>query len=608
MHPKTAARQLALRALVKSESHDLVAPDFRELDEGVRPFARELYSGTQRQRALLDWTLAPLLSKPLAKLDAPVRAALRLAIYEKLVLQTPPHGFVGEYAGLMRDERKTSAVGFVNAILRRLPDAWRALPVDLPQRLAVEFSHPQWLVERYLKTLGEGGAAALLRASNERAPLCLRANTLRVSRELLLKRWPGARPGLISPDAIVVEASDPTRLDGWDDGDFFAQDEAAQMVAHLAAPRAGDRVLDLAGAPGGKATHCAQLMENEGRIVSIDIAPGRLKLVRQNAARLGISILETRAADVRALAPDLARADVVLLDAPCLGTGTLRRRPDAKMAQNCGDAQRVGRASARTARCSSSSGEAGRQLGLCDVFARTRRERATGARVFGSKRLARRGRARLDERDFDARRLAANLAAARWLRRNVRRQMAPSALTDMNPLKSLLLGALALATLCPRPAPAQEKPAAPLLAVCQNGKWGFIDQTGHIQIAPTFDKVWGFSEGLCAVGVAGDYGNRSNGKPYIETRYGYINTQGKMVIAPQFGVGFFFHEGLAWVEGGFGPTGFIDKNRQNRGDGAVWHLLPRVPRRPGAGKANSHPKRATGFREVEPKSQSWLYR
>lgn len=330
MHPKTAARQLALRALMRSESNDMVAPDFRELDAGVRPFARELYSGTQRQRGRIDWTLAPLLSKPIAKIDAPVRAALRLAAYEKLVLQTPPHGFVGEYAGLMRDERKTSAVGFVNAIARRIPDSWRAAPTDLPQQLAIEFSHPQWLVQRYIKALGADEARQLLTANNERAPLCLRANTLRVSRDELLNRLPNARRGSLSPDALLLDGGDPTQLPGWKGGDFFVQDEAAQLVAHYAAPQAGQRVFDLAGAPGGKATSCAQLMENRGKIISIDIAPGRLKLVRENAARLGISIIETRAADLLAVGFQGEPADLVLLDAPCLGTGTLRRRPDAK--------------------------------------------------------------------------------------------------------------------------------------------------------------------------------------------------------------------------------------------------------------------------------------
>ncbi len=328
MHPKTAARQLALRALMRSESNDMVAPDFRDLDIGVRPFAREIYSGTQRQRGRIDWTLKPLLSTPLVKLDAPIRAALRLATYEKLVLQTPPHGFVGEYAGLMREENKTSAVGFVNAVARRIPDVWREAPTDTPQKLAIEFSHPQWLVQRYIKALGTEQAAQLLEANNSRAPLCLRANTLKVSRDELLERLPNAREGALSPEAILLDGGDPTRLPGWAEGELFAQDEAAQLVAHYANPQAGDFVLDLAGAPGGKATHCAQLMKNQGRILSVDIAPGRLKLVRENAARLGISIMRVQAADLREFEGELA--DIVLFDAPCLGTGTLRRRPDAK--------------------------------------------------------------------------------------------------------------------------------------------------------------------------------------------------------------------------------------------------------------------------------------
>ena len=329
MHPKTSARQLALRALMRSESNDMVAPDFRDLTPDVRPFAREIYSGTQRNRARLDWTLAPLLSKPITKIDAPVRAALRLAAYEKLVLRTPPHGFVGEYAGLMRDEHKTSAVGFVNAVARRIPAEWRALPENISSRLAIEFSHPQWLVQRYLKSLGETETEDLLRANNSRAELCLRANTLKVARDELLQRLPNARAGALSPEAILIEGGgDPTRLPGWDEGDFFVQDEAAQLVAHYAAATAGQFVLDCAGAPGGKATHCAQLMRNQGRILAVDIAPGRLKLVRENSARLGISILQVRAADLREF--ESAPADLVLLDAPCSGTGTLRRRPDAK--------------------------------------------------------------------------------------------------------------------------------------------------------------------------------------------------------------------------------------------------------------------------------------
>lgn len=334
VHPKTAARRAALRALVSSEKSELVAPDFSLVETAVRPFAREIYSGTQRWRARLDWNLAPLLSKPLGKLDAPVRAALRLAIYERLEGHTPPHALASEYAGLMRGEKLASATAFVNAITRRLPDSYRDTPPQLAARLSVEHAHPQWLVERYLKRLGADETAALLQANQTRAPLCLRVNTLETSRESALHELQNAgiaaRFGALSPDALIIdEGLDPTRLPAWNRGELFAQDEAAQLVAHFANPQPGNRVLDCASAPGGKSTHLAQIMENRGEIVALDLAPGRLKLVAQNAARLGVSIIQTRAVDARSFV-DEHGFDLVLLDAPCSGTGTFRRRPDAK--------------------------------------------------------------------------------------------------------------------------------------------------------------------------------------------------------------------------------------------------------------------------------------
>lgn len=327
-HPKTLARRAVLRALLQSERDEKRA-DFAGLDTSVRPFAREIYSGTLRWRARLDWTLAPLLKKPIEKLDAPVRAALRLALYEKIALQTPDRALANEYAGLMRGEKLGSATGFVNAIARRLPSDWRS-----SNDLAIEFSHPQWLVERYVARFGREETAALLAANNRVAPLNLRVNTLKTSRDVLLSQIPSARAAALSPHALIMEHGDVTALPQWERGEIIAQDEAAQLVSLLAAPQAGDFVVDAASAPGGKTTHLAQLMGDAGRVLALDSAPPRLELVQQNAARLGLSCIETRAGDFRAVAREWTEqnrlADIVLLDAPCLGTGTLRRRPDAK--------------------------------------------------------------------------------------------------------------------------------------------------------------------------------------------------------------------------------------------------------------------------------------
>jgi 16S rRNA (cytosine967-C5)-methyltransferase len=328
-------------------AQDETSPSFARLPaalENGRGFGREIYSGVLRHKARLDWTLQPLLKKPLEKLDAPVRAALRMALYEKLCLKTPQSALGNEYAGLMRVFRLTSATGFVNAVVRKLPDQWRpaAANVTAAERLALEESHPLWLVERWLARLGPEECRALLQANNTPAALALRVNTLKSTRPealaLLQKQAIAAQAGKLSPDALILgEGGDPTRLPKWDEGWFIVQDEAAQLPARLAAPASGSLVIDMAAAPGGKSTHLAQLMGNRGRIWALDIAPGRLKLIRENARRLGITIIETEEQDGRDLAGKLKEqvqaqggADLVLLDAPCLGTGTLRRRPDAK--------------------------------------------------------------------------------------------------------------------------------------------------------------------------------------------------------------------------------------------------------------------------------------
>ncbi len=333
-HPKTLARRAALRALVRNERDEPSPPDFAALDASVRPFAREIYSNVLRHRARIDWSLAPLLQKPMAKLDEAVRAALRLALYEKVALRTPDRALANEYAGLMRGEKLGSATGFVNAIARRLPAVWREAAGNEIERLCIEKSHPQWIVERYVARFGEVETEDILRANNCVAPSCLRANTLKISRDELLSQIEGARAGKWSSDALILERGDATALSQWNRGEIIAQDEAAQLVSLLAAPKSGDFVIDCAAAPGGKTTHLAQIMGDKGRILALDSAPPRLQMVRDNAARLGISSIETRAGDLRILGRELAawsaHADLVCLDAPCLGTGTWRRRPDAK--------------------------------------------------------------------------------------------------------------------------------------------------------------------------------------------------------------------------------------------------------------------------------------
>ncbi|HEX8552737.1 MAG TPA: 16S rRNA (cytosine(967)-C(5))-methyltransferase RsmB [Abditibacteriaceae bacterium] len=333
-HPRTAARRAAIEALVAVERDGAVLNAALERG-GSAPFARELAAGVMRNRALIDWTLASLLKKPLEKLDAPIRAILRCACLERAWLQTPPQAVGNEYAGLARALKLSSASGLVNAIARRLPDTPRTPPSEKKAalHLATKFSHPQWLVERWLKRLGFDECGTLLEANNQRAALAVRVNDLKTSRDEVRSNLAAlelnVRESELSPLALLVEdAGSPLNWPQWTLGEVIAQDEAAQLVSIEAAPQPGQTVLDLCAAPGGKSTHCAQIMKNEGRVVACDVAPGRVKLITQNAERLGLSIIEPRTAD--ALAVNEPQADVVLLDAPCLGSGTLRRRPEAR--------------------------------------------------------------------------------------------------------------------------------------------------------------------------------------------------------------------------------------------------------------------------------------
>jgi 16S rRNA (cytosine967-C5)-methyltransferase len=341
IYPRTAARRGAISALVQLERDDTVPGivlDALQLAPESLPFARELVSGSLRQRALLDWTLFPLLRKPLQKLDAPVRAALRLAAYERAFLHTPAPAVANDYAEAMRAARVTSAVAFVNAVARRLPDEPRAAPdmeKNAVRHLSIAFSHPEWLVQRWLDRFGFDGCRDLLQANNSIAPLTLRVNSTRATRDAvrqtLSEREIVVRDGAHSSDSLIVEnAGSPLSWPEWQKGEIIAQDEAAQLVSLFAAPVTGQTVIDAAAAPGGKSTHMAQLMEGSGQIIACDAAPGRIKLVTENAHRLGFRNIKTQIGDFRQLSAKLPAADMVLLDAPCLGTGTFRRRPDAR--------------------------------------------------------------------------------------------------------------------------------------------------------------------------------------------------------------------------------------------------------------------------------------
>ena len=351
-----AARTVAVEALVRIESggySNLVLPGLLRdsgLDGRDRALVTDLVYGTLRHQGQADHLLAMTSHRPLPELDPPVRAALRLGAYQ-LLSGVAPHAAVGATVGVLAGWASPASVRraapFANAVLRRVADLgpdWPWPAGDGADAAAVRTSHPRWIVELLRRDLGPD-ADAVLAAANEPPPVTLRPNPLRTTPDALAAEVPaiGVERGRLVPSALLVRgAGDLARLPAVAEGRATPQDQASQAVAAAVGARPGERILDLAAAPGGKATAMAEAMADDGLVVAADLRPGRAARVREAARRLGLRSVQVIAADGRRLpirpagvsdrrepAAD-GRFDRVLLDAPCSGLGVLRRRPEAR--------------------------------------------------------------------------------------------------------------------------------------------------------------------------------------------------------------------------------------------------------------------------------------
>jgi 16S rRNA (cytosine967-C5)-methyltransferase len=271
-----------------------------------------------------------------------VRNVLRMGTYQLLYMERiPPSAACNEAVNLMKRYGHAGTAKFVNGILRaisrqkdeiRFPD----VQADPVRHIALRFSHPDWMVKRWLARNGMEETINLCKANNEIPPLSVRTNTLKITRSQLREKLEEAGLSIEksrwAPEGLILEGfSALGQLAALQEGLFQVQDESSMLVAHILDPQPGEFIIDACGAPGGKTTHIAQKMGNRGRILSTDIHEHKLKLTMENCRRLGIDIVETQAMDARHLHERFSRqADRVLVDAPCSGLGVLRRKPDAR--------------------------------------------------------------------------------------------------------------------------------------------------------------------------------------------------------------------------------------------------------------------------------------
>lgn len=312
---------------------DVLPAAQNSIPEADRKLLQEFCFGTCRWHSRLDKMLQSLLEHPIKARDTDIHALLLVGLYQLWYMRIAPHAAVSETAEAARVLDKPWAVGLVNGVLRAAMRNRDSLEAGLPDSIALGTAHPQWLVSMLTEAWPED-ATAILEANNLQAPLTLRVNRRRCTRDAYLNHLAEAgieaQPCAFSADGIrLARPALVPALPGYAEGWFSVQDEAAQLAATLLAPQAGERILDACAAPGGKTTHLLESADID--CVALDSDARRCERIHENLARLGLT------ADVQALSlEDYAAAnpeslfDRILLDVPCSATGIIRRHPDIK--------------------------------------------------------------------------------------------------------------------------------------------------------------------------------------------------------------------------------------------------------------------------------------
>jgi 16S rRNA (cytosine967-C5)-methyltransferase len=323
---------------------ELFENNARPMDHRDRALFTTLVFGVTRWRKRLDWIIGHHSNVPVKKIRPEVQNILRLGLFQIFFLdRIPASAAVNTAVNMTRKTAPEWTVRFVNGLLRNAVRKKDDIEFPLPQNnpvaaLAVSRSFPEWLVNRWLDRFGFEDTCALCDAVNDIPPLTIRANTLKIDREKLVKLLASEagniEPTVCAPDGLRLGALNTSidRMQTFKDGLFQVQDEAAQLISLLLHPCPGESVLDACAGFGGKTAHMAQLMNNSGQITAVDRDQKKLTRLDDDMKRMGIVTVTGRKGDLEAPSA-LSGAepfDRILLDAPCSGLGVIRRNPDIK--------------------------------------------------------------------------------------------------------------------------------------------------------------------------------------------------------------------------------------------------------------------------------------
>jgi len=303
--------------------------DISPADKG---FITRLVYGVVSKKLNLEYIISQNSKIKLKKISKYILLILKMGIYQlKYMDKIPQSAAVNESVKLAKRYGHQSSAGFVNGLLRSVTRNEIKYPPNDILSLAYEYSYPEELVKKWCNDFGIEFAKELMIAMNEAPEVSLRVNTLKADVDEIVKNYPELLKSELYENALIAKGFDVGGSELYKSGKIIAQDIAAMLSSLVLAPKKGDKVLDICAAPGGKTTHIAELMENDGEILACDIHEHKVELIDKNAERMGIDIITTVCMDSSKHNDRLnMRFDKVLADVPCSGYGIIRRKPDIK--------------------------------------------------------------------------------------------------------------------------------------------------------------------------------------------------------------------------------------------------------------------------------------
>lgn len=339
MEQEFTAREVAVGILTHfDKTHYLDESNLNELTGQDRQQANELIQGILRRKMYLDFLIDTYSHIAVSDLEVKIKNILRLGIYELLFMDgTPDYAAINEAVELAKGGKSHKTADMVNAILRKVQKDMANLPKpnyeDRTQLIAVTFSHPEWLVKRWVERYGEREAFLLMQANNKRPNYFLRVNNLKTQTQNFKLRLEKAGMEFVESEWLpgffqVNTLAEAVRRGWFEKGLCAVQDIAAGFAPWIIDPQPGESLIDLCAAPGTKTIFLADMMQNKGSILSVDINPKRIEKIAENAENFGADIVNIKRAD--AIEESFKLANAVLLDAPCTGTGVMAKRADLR--------------------------------------------------------------------------------------------------------------------------------------------------------------------------------------------------------------------------------------------------------------------------------------